>query len=85
MGSALMWCPSDTGIKGLRFVETGTSLDGTPIGTAFTSYRGIVGTFMYFPNQLRDLERRDRDISRRRAGPGGSTAGPPRPRWLLPA
>ena len=27
----------------------GTSLDGSSIGTAFTSYRGIAGTFMYFP------------------------------------
>ncbi len=50
IGSTLLWCPSDTGIRGLRFVETGTSFDGTPIGTAYTSYRGIVGTFMYFPN-----------------------------------
>jgi prepilin-type N-terminal cleavage/methylation domain-containing protein/prepilin-type processing-associated H-X9-DG protein len=50
VGSAVLWCPSDPGIRGLRFVETGTSLDGTPIGTAFTSYRGIVGTFMFFPN-----------------------------------
>jgi prepilin-type N-terminal cleavage/methylation domain-containing protein/prepilin-type processing-associated H-X9-DG protein len=50
IGSALLWCPSDTGIKGLRFVEQGTSFDGTPIGTAFNSYRGIVGTFMFFPN-----------------------------------
>jgi prepilin-type N-terminal cleavage/methylation domain-containing protein/prepilin-type processing-associated H-X9-DG protein len=48
MGTQLMWCPSDT-IKGLRFVEMGTSLDGTPIGTTFTSYRGIAGTTMFFP------------------------------------
>jgi prepilin-type N-terminal cleavage/methylation domain-containing protein/prepilin-type processing-associated H-X9-DG protein len=50
MGTALMWCPSDSGIKGLRFVEMGTSLDGQPVGTAYTSYRGIVGTFMWYPN-----------------------------------
>jgi prepilin-type N-terminal cleavage/methylation domain-containing protein/prepilin-type processing-associated H-X9-DG protein len=48
LATALMWCPSDT-IKGLRFVEMNTSLDKTPIGTAFTSYRGIAGTTMFFP------------------------------------
>ncbi len=50
MGTALMWCPSDSSIKGLRFQELGTGLDGTPITTAFTSYRGIIGTFMWQPN-----------------------------------
>jgi prepilin-type N-terminal cleavage/methylation domain-containing protein/prepilin-type processing-associated H-X9-DG protein len=49
IGPALLTCPSDPGTKGLKFVEMGTSLDGTPIGTAFTSYRGIAGTFMYYP------------------------------------
>lgn len=49
VGSALLWCPSDTGIRGLRFVEMGVSLDKTPIGTTYTSYRGIAGTFMFFP------------------------------------
>ena len=33
----------------MKFVEMNTSLDKTPIGTAFTSYRGIAGTFMFFP------------------------------------
>jgi prepilin-type N-terminal cleavage/methylation domain-containing protein/prepilin-type processing-associated H-X9-DG protein len=49
MGTSLMYCPSDSGIKGLRFVEMNTSLDKTPIGTTYTSYRGIAGTFMFFP------------------------------------
>ena len=49
LGSALLACPSDPGCEDLKFVEMGTSLDGTPIGTAYTSYRAIAGTFMYFP------------------------------------
>ena len=40
MGTALLWCPSDTGIRGLKFVETGTSLDGTPIVTALHELSG---------------------------------------------
>jgi prepilin-type N-terminal cleavage/methylation domain-containing protein/prepilin-type processing-associated H-X9-DG protein len=49
IGSPLLYCPSDPGINNLKFVSTGTSLDGTPTGTAFTSYRAIAGTFMYLP------------------------------------
>ena len=49
IGSQLMYCPSDPGVKGLKFVSTGTSLDGSPIGTAYTSYRAIAGVFMYYP------------------------------------
>ena len=49
IGSQLLFCPSDPGTKNLKFVAMGTSLDGSPIGTAFSSYRAIAGTFMYFP------------------------------------
>ena len=33
----------------MKSTETGTSLDGSTIVTACTSYRAIAGTFMYLP------------------------------------
>ena len=49
LGPALLTCPSDPGARNVKLNETGTSLDGSTIVTASTSYRAIAGTFMYFP------------------------------------
>ena len=50
IGISFLWCPSDVGINGLKSQRPTGLFDGTPITTAFTSYRGIIGTFMNFPN-----------------------------------
>ena len=50
VGVSFLWCPSDTGISGLKVQRPAGLFDGTPLTTAFTSYRGIMGTFMFFPN-----------------------------------
>ncbi len=50
VGISFLWCPSDTGINGLKTIRQAGLFDGTPITTAFTSYRAVMGTFMYFPN-----------------------------------
>src|ERR1017187_3583719 len=48
-GISFLWCPSDTGITNLKFVDQGGAFDKTTIVIAFTSYRGIMGTFMNHP------------------------------------
>jgi len=49
VGISFLWCPSDTGITNLKFADQGGALDKTTIVIAFTSYRGIMGTFMNQP------------------------------------
>jgi prepilin-type N-terminal cleavage/methylation domain-containing protein/prepilin-type processing-associated H-X9-DG protein len=49
IGISFLWCPSDTGISGLKSIRQNGLFDGTPITTAFTSYRGMIGTFMNKP------------------------------------
>jgi len=46
VGLTLLWCPSDAPINGLRFFEQDAGWDGTTLGITYTSYRGIMGTFM---------------------------------------
>jgi prepilin-type N-terminal cleavage/methylation domain-containing protein/prepilin-type processing-associated H-X9-DG protein len=48
-GISILWCPSDSGINTLKFADQGGALDKTTITIAFTSYRGIMGTFMNQP------------------------------------
>jgi prepilin-type N-terminal cleavage/methylation domain-containing protein/prepilin-type processing-associated H-X9-DG protein len=50
IGISFLWCPSDVGISGLKSVRATGLFDGTQMVTAFTSYRGMIGTFMNFPN-----------------------------------
>ncbi len=58
LGPGLLTCPSDSVSRNLKLTETGTSLDGSTIVTACTSYRAIAGTFMYLPinNQVLSAE-----------------------------
>jgi prepilin-type N-terminal cleavage/methylation domain-containing protein/prepilin-type processing-associated H-X9-DG protein len=49
IGISFLLCPSDVGINGLKSQRPTGLFDGTPITTAFTSYRGIIGTFMNKP------------------------------------
>ncbi len=49
VGLSLLWCPSDPRISGLKFSDQGGALDKSNIVIAFTSYRGIMGTFMNYP------------------------------------
>ena len=51
-GISDLWCPSDTGISGLKFNDQGGALDQSNIVIEFTSYRGVMGTFMYLPINL---------------------------------
>jgi prepilin-type N-terminal cleavage/methylation domain-containing protein/prepilin-type processing-associated H-X9-DG protein len=51
IGISFLWCPSDAEIQGLRFFEAGAGWDGTTIGISYTSYRGVMGTFMAGDNQ----------------------------------
>ncbi len=46
IGLKTLWCPSDALIWDLRYFEQGAGWDGTTIGMAYTSYRGVCGTFM---------------------------------------
>ncbi len=46
MGLSLLWCPSDGVISGLRVFAQGAAWDGSLLGTTYTSYRGVCGTFM---------------------------------------
>jgi prepilin-type processing-associated H-X9-DG protein len=46
VGITFLWCPSDAVVQGLRFFEQSAGWDGTTIGICYTSYRGVMGTFM---------------------------------------
>ncbi len=46
LGLSLLWCPSDGVISGLRVFAQGAAWDGSVLGTTYTSYRGVCGTFM---------------------------------------
>jgi len=49
IGISFLWCPSDVGISNLKIAETQGGVDGSPITFTFTSYRGVIGTFMNKP------------------------------------
>jgi prepilin-type N-terminal cleavage/methylation domain-containing protein/prepilin-type processing-associated H-X9-DG protein len=51
VGISFLWCPSDAEIQGLRFFEDSAGWDGTTVGICYTSYRGVMGTFMAGDNQ----------------------------------
>ncbi len=46
IGITTLWCPSDGVIQGLRFYEQQAGWDGSTIGICYTSYGGVMGTFM---------------------------------------
>jgi len=46
VGITTLWCPSDGTIQGLRFFEQDAGWDGTAINICYTSYGGVMGTFM---------------------------------------
>jgi prepilin-type N-terminal cleavage/methylation domain-containing protein/prepilin-type processing-associated H-X9-DG protein len=48
MGLAVLWCPSDATIQGLRFFEQQAGWDGTTVGITYSSIAGMIGT--YIPN-----------------------------------
>jgi len=50
VGIQHLWCPSDALIINLRFFEQSAGWDCTTIGLTYTSYRGVIGTFMQGPN-----------------------------------
>jgi prepilin-type N-terminal cleavage/methylation domain-containing protein/prepilin-type processing-associated H-X9-DG protein len=56
VGITFLWCPSDAEINGLRFFETQAGWDGTTIGICYTSYRGMMGTYMGNPNILAAIQ-----------------------------
>jgi prepilin-type N-terminal cleavage/methylation domain-containing protein/prepilin-type processing-associated H-X9-DG protein len=49
VGLGVLWCPSDMGITNLKIAEANGGLDGSPIVFTFTSYKGVIGTFMNKP------------------------------------
>ncbi len=49
VGLTFLWCPSDANINGLRMFAQGAAWDGSYLGTTYTSYRGVCGTFMQQP------------------------------------
>jgi len=51
VGLSILWCPSDGTINGLRFFETAAGWDGTTVGITYSSYGGMIGT--YIPNDGR--------------------------------
>jgi prepilin-type processing-associated H-X9-DG protein len=51
VGITTLWCPSDGTIAGLRFFETAAGWDGTTVGITYSSYAGMIGT--YIPNDGR--------------------------------
>ena len=50
IGLQHLWCPSDALVINLRFFEQQAGWDCTTIGICYTSYRGVIGTFMQGPN-----------------------------------
>jgi prepilin-type N-terminal cleavage/methylation domain-containing protein/prepilin-type processing-associated H-X9-DG protein len=48
VGLTMLWCPSDGTIAGLRFFEQAAGWDGTTVGITYSSYGGMIGT--YIPN-----------------------------------
>jgi prepilin-type N-terminal cleavage/methylation domain-containing protein/prepilin-type processing-associated H-X9-DG protein len=48
VGLSMFWCPSDGTIAGLKFFESDAGWDCTTVPITFTSYAGMVGT--YIPN-----------------------------------
>ncbi len=46
IGIQHLWCPSDALVINLRFYEQQAGWDCTTIGICYTSYRGVIGTFM---------------------------------------
>ncbi len=55
VGLTYLWCPSDANIQGLRMFAQGAAWDGSYLGTTYTSYRGVIGTFMQSPNSQQVL------------------------------
>jgi prepilin-type N-terminal cleavage/methylation domain-containing protein/prepilin-type processing-associated H-X9-DG protein len=45
VGVAILWCPSDGTIAGLRFFEACAGWDGTTVGITYTNYAGVLGTY----------------------------------------
>jgi prepilin-type N-terminal cleavage/methylation domain-containing protein/prepilin-type processing-associated H-X9-DG protein len=45
VGIAMLWCPSDGTINGLRFYEACAGWDGTTVPITYTDYAGMLGTF----------------------------------------
>jgi prepilin-type N-terminal cleavage/methylation domain-containing protein/prepilin-type processing-associated H-X9-DG protein len=48
VGLALLWCPSDGTIAGLRFFEQCAGWDGTTVGIVYSSYAAMLGTYCPF-------------------------------------
>jgi prepilin-type N-terminal cleavage/methylation domain-containing protein/prepilin-type processing-associated H-X9-DG protein len=45
VGLAMLWCPSDGTISGLRFYEACAGWDGTTVPITYTDYAGMLGTY----------------------------------------
>ncbi len=45
VGVAMLWCPSDGTIDGLRFYEACAGWDGTTVPITYTDYAGMLGTY----------------------------------------
>jgi prepilin-type N-terminal cleavage/methylation domain-containing protein/prepilin-type processing-associated H-X9-DG protein len=49
-GLAVLWCPSDAAIVGLRYTYPAPyAFDGGPLPMTYSSYCGSLGTWTYFP------------------------------------
>ncbi|MGP0065950.1 MAG: DUF1559 domain-containing protein [Isosphaeraceae bacterium] len=51
IGLAMLWCPSDPTINGLRFYEVQAGWDGTTVGITYGNYGNMMGS--YNPNDGR--------------------------------
>jgi prepilin-type N-terminal cleavage/methylation domain-containing protein len=45
IGLAMLWCPSDPSIAGLRFFEACAGWDCTTVGITYTNYAAMLGTY----------------------------------------
>jgi prepilin-type N-terminal cleavage/methylation domain-containing protein/prepilin-type processing-associated H-X9-DG protein len=45
VGIAMLWCPSDATIAGLRFYEVSAGWDGTTVPITYSDYAGMLGTY----------------------------------------
>jgi prepilin-type N-terminal cleavage/methylation domain-containing protein/prepilin-type processing-associated H-X9-DG protein len=80
IGLTMLWCPSDGPIQNLRYFEQSAGWDGTTIGICYTSYRGVMGTFMNGNNLNQTILSAEQgmfpDIGKGWYQPGSASQGP---------
>jgi prepilin-type N-terminal cleavage/methylation domain-containing protein/prepilin-type processing-associated H-X9-DG protein len=79
VGTTFLWCPSDAQIINLRYFEQEAGWDGTTVGICYTSYRGVMGTFMNSDNNATILSAEQGmfpDVGRGWYAPGSPSQSP---------